>query len=632
MGPFRLAVLACAVAGTLAVVDGVWSAVTAATSMIEARDRMATAARGLLSGRVDAAGTEFRLAEDAARRADAAMHRPGIGVADLLPFVGDDVDAVQALASASVEVAASGRALVQAARDARWEGRSVPGLLPGGGVDLPVLEAAGPSLATAAARITEAQALLEPFGREGLIGPLGDAVTQARTLIDERAPLVRSASDLTRLLPGLLGGQERRRYFLAMQNLSAPRGSGGFLGLYGILEADDGRVRLRRLESTGTLDRSRQRGDRGDGGSGGRGAVQAPAELRRRYARFGGLTHFAAANYSPDFPQTAEVLLDLYEQSGAGQLDGVIAADPLWLSYVLRATGPVYTRAWDSPIRSENVSTVLQHDSFLLPKKRSDHVQREIGLAVWRSVVGGPLEPVALADALTRGTEERHLQVYSRHEGEEAVVRRLGASGEVRLGDNPLFVVWQDATNSKTGYFARRETTQRVTLHPDGSATVTTEVTLRNEAPPGPPSLLLGSGNSGDPVGYFAAYVNVYLPRNAEDVRSRVVGGPSLGLVEEEFGRPVLMELLGAPAGSTATMEVSYRVSEVARRVGAAWEYRLDFLPQPSLYPESLTVDVAVPDSSEVVTSSAGSRVADTAVRFAASSTVPRSFWVRYAV
>jgi len=170
----------------------------------------------------------------------------------------------------------------------------------------------------------------------------------------------------------------------------------------------------------------------------------------------------------------------------------------------------------------------------------------------------------------------------------------------------------------------------RVSLAADGSATVETEVTLENQAPEGPPSPLLGAGTTGDPVGYFAAFVNVYLPEAATAVETSVEPGLSLGILEHEFGHPVVMELVGAPPGAEATMTVTYEVPEALVRRGDAWEFRLGYLPQPALTASGLQVEISVPPGAEVVGAWPGLTAAGPALRFQGAPATRTGIWVRF--
>ncbi|MGH3927238.1 MAG: DUF4012 domain-containing protein, partial [Pseudonocardiaceae bacterium] len=370
----------------------------------------------------------------------------------------------------------------------------------------------------------------------------------------------------------------------------------------GILAADDGSISLETFEHVARL--------------GTVPPIQAPRDVEARYSRFGGTTHFIAANYSPDFPTSAEVILEMWRRSGAPPLDGVIAADPVLMSYLLNAYGSVSTSVWPEPLTPETVSTILHRDTFTLPKGDSDAAQEGIGEAFWGTVLDNPLPIGGLIDPLTRGVRERHLQVYSTDPEEQDALVDLGAGGQVELTSNPLYVVWQDATAARAGFFARKQGVHRVSLAADGSATVETEVILENGAPDGPPSSLLGEGATGDPIGYFAAFVNVYLPQGATDVESSVEPGVPLGIVEQEFGHPVATELIGAPPGEEARMTVTYEVPEAAVRRGDVWEYRLGYLPQPALSPSGLMVEINLPPEAEVVATSPGLTPSGLGLRF----------------
>jgi hypothetical protein len=245
-------------------------------------------------------------------------------------------------------------------------------------------------------------------------------------------------------------------------------------------------------------------------------------------------------------------------------------------------------------------------------------------------VLDNPLPIGGLIDPLTRGVRERHLQVYSVDLEEQDALLDLGAGGQVELPSNPLYVVWQDATAARAGFFAEKETVHRVSLTADGSATVETEVILENHATDGPPSPLLGEGATGDPIGYFAAFVNVYLPQGATDVESSVEPGVPLGIVEQEFGHPVATELLGAPPGEQARMAVTYEVPGAVVRRGDVWEYRLGYLPQPALTPAGLEVEIALPPGAEVVATSPGLTPAGPGVRFEGAPAARTGIWVRF--
>jgi hypothetical protein len=612
----RRILAAVGIVAFLALLDGAWAATTSVRGLQQVRFQLEAAAEDLAAGRLDDADSRFGLARTFADRAGNLTLHPAGALADVVPLIGDDVDAVQTMARSVGRVADAGTSLVQAARAVGWDGSGLPGTEAGGRIDLDPIEDAAPFLDQAAIRMGEARQLLEPLRTESLFGFVANAATDVRLGVTERERDMRTAAGLAEVLPTFLGGDEPREYFVALQNLSAPRGTGGFLGLYGILRVENGTAELQALEHANRFPEVPP--------------IDAPPDVETRYARFGGTTHLIAANYSPDFPTTAGVILDIWEAAGRDPLDGVMAMDPVWMAHVLEAVGPVETPAWPEPLTSANLSDVLHRASFTLPQPDSDRTQEAIGKALFEALLERPLPGRGLGEALARGAREGHLRVYSAREEEQARFEELGVAGRVVLLDNPLFVVWQDAVNSRAGYFARRETEVRVTLNPNGSAQVETEVNLVNEAPDGPPSILLGQGATGDPVGYFAALVNVYLPEEAEVAEIAVEPGISLGILEEEFGRPVAAELVGAPPGERSSMTVTYEVPEALVHRGDAWEYRLGYLPQPALTPSGLEVEIVVPPGAEVVDASPGLTAPGPTLRFQGAPATRTGIWVRF--
>jgi hypothetical protein len=190
--------------------------------------------------------------------------------------------------------------------------------------------------------------------------------------------------------------------------------------------------------------------------------------------------------------------------------------------------------------------------------------------------------------------------------------------------------VWQDATNNKAGYFAHKEISHHVELQADGSAEISTRITLDNRAPDGPPSVLLGTGSSGDPPGYYAAYLSLYLPQEAVEIESELSDASGLGLVEQEFGRPVVFELLAVGPGKSVRLEVRYVVPSATEDAGDVLEYRMDLLPQPALRPESVTVEIVLPGGAALAEADPDMIDEGTTLRFEGAPTVPQQLWVRF--
>ncbi len=111
------------------------------------------------------AETSFSLAEADAARAQGAAEHPSPRLLGFLPVIGDDARAVRAMSRSAVLAAQAGNELVTAARDAGWDGTSVPGFEPGGRIDLDLVNAAEPALAQAATLMGRAREELAPIDR-----------------------------------------------------------------------------------------------------------------------------------------------------------------------------------------------------------------------------------------------------------------------------------------------------------------------------------------------------------------------------------------------------------------------------------------------------------------------------------
>jgi hypothetical protein len=612
----RTVVLVATAAILLLAFDAAWAVLATRSSLESTRRELECGGEAIREGDLQTAVACTARATDSAASAQWFRFHPSVVLGGLLPWIGDDVEAVGSMTSAVGWAASGAASLADAALAAGWEGDAAVVVGPDGVVDLDAVAAAAPGLEGAAADFQQASREIGAIEVDSLVAPLRTAVTDAREVLDPQTRLVVSARDLSWLLPDMLGADGVRRYLLAFQNLSAPRGTGGYLGVVGVLEAVGGRVSLASLDPVGDVPVVPP--------------VPVPDEIARRYGPFGVETTMWASNYSPDVQASSKIAMDIWAAAGRPAVDGVVWADTVWMAAMVGASEPVTSAAWPEPITADNLVDILNRQVFeTTDTPATNEAQTRIGSDLWASVLANQADPQELATAMSTGTRSGHFAAFSTSPDTQAILARLGAAGRFELGDTPLAVVWQDAAANRAGYFADLGVSSSVTLAPDGAATVRTDVSMRNEAPDGPPSILLGGLEGGAAPGYWGVDVEVYLPTDAERPRVRV-DVPSITGFDEAFGHPVVDAFLYADSGGGATATISYDDPSAGVESDGAWTYATQIRPQPTLRPVTHTLEIVLPEGAEVLEAPEGAQVSDTTVRWTGAPTQPIELVVRY--
>src|ERR687896_198607 len=93
----------------LLVLDAIWAGTTLVRGLSRARSELATGIESIVTGDPQAAAPHFFAAREAADGALGAVGHPSLGIARLLPVVGENIDAAAAVADASGATAAAAR-------------------------------------------------------------------------------------------------------------------------------------------------------------------------------------------------------------------------------------------------------------------------------------------------------------------------------------------------------------------------------------------------------------------------------------------------------------------------------------------------------------------------------------------
>jgi len=484
-------------------------------------------------------------------------------------------------------MAESGSALSAAGARAASEARgTTPIRLANGSVPLERIVALQAPARDALSSLATAEERLDGARSPVLIAPVARRLDLLSAKVHQVRREVEVAGMASELAPAMLGSDRPRRYFLALQTPSELRGSGGFIGNFGEISADRGRLKLERLGRTADLN---------TGGNPTQRRLVAPADYLARYSRFDPAMTWQNITMSPDFPSVAQAITNLYPQSGGRPVDGVIAVDPIGLAGLLKAVGPVQVKEWPVPITADNAAQILLFDQYvrLQGDARVDFLAR-VTDAVWQRLTTSTPGFAELAQALSPVMAEKHIQLASTDPGEEQALGRLGVAGAMApVQGDFLAVVTQNASANKIDWFLRRAIDYRARFDPGtGEVRSKLRITLRNGAPGGGlPDYVIGSETVPPlPKGANKVYLSVYSPLGAS--AATLDGRPLLLESQLERNRRVYSAYVVIPAGGSSTIELDLKGRVESPDGEDSGGYNLDLHRQPFLAPDSVTTSL----------------------------------------
>jgi hypothetical protein len=396
---------------------------------------------------------------------------------------------------------------------------------------------------------------------------------------DKVSQLVGRTSSVLELLPRLLGSEGPRRYFVAFQTPVEARGTGGLVGAYAILSADHGRVAIERRGSDEDLPIS------------GEPVIDMGPEYTAAYGRFGATRDFRNANMSPYFPDAAKILAAMWQSTTGQRVDGVIATDPIALSYVLGAVGPTELKETGDSLTKDNVVRLTLSDAYARypnPKQRKAYLQ-EVSSAIFDHLLTSSVDRTSqLLSAMTRATTEGRLLMWSSTDDVEAKLAPTRAGGVLPSGKAPFAgVVINNAAGSKLDYYLTTSVKYVGAACTGGRRSTTVTVSLNNAAPDhGLPSYVMtrADTSANKSPGAERLLISLHATQGAQLAGVRVNGQPATAAQHDEGGRPVWMVDTEIPSGTTATLTLTLDEPSARGKAGV-WV-------QPGVHPSTLKVAV----------------------------------------
>ena len=334
-------------------------------------------------------------------------------------------------------------------------------------------------------------------------------LTSVLLLLPKVQSYVQQGQGLIDLVSWLLGVGQPRRFLVQTMDRAELRPGGGFTGQYGILQIQNGRMEPFSLQDVTELDYNSNGAELGR---------QAPPQYRS-WMNFGnwGLRD---SNLSGDFPTTAQLAMQVYQDEGGGPVDGDIAFTPTVIDHILNVIGPIKVPQYNETITAQNLEDRLhyyqQNSNAIALQQQKTGTHNAATRKAFTTLLGKLLLdkvrhlPVPtlmkIVQNATKDIQSRDLEIYFNNPQAEAWLVAHGYSGGMSTfsKQDGFMVVQANLSISKASQYVHTTYQDNIAIDTQGGATHTLTITLDYQQK-GP---VYGQNT-------YADYIRVYAPADA---------------------------------------------------------------------------------------------------------------------
>jgi hypothetical protein len=236
-----------------------------------------------------------------------------------------------------------------------------------------------------------------------------------------------------------LSRKEKSTFLLLFQNKNELRPGGGYIGSFGILKINQGRVVFVDTHDTNIFDS--------------RVATQVdPPKAMKDWLGIKDL-ELRDSNWSPDFKINAKQADYFYHlEGGQEKLDGVIALSSKLLPSFLKIVGPVKVQGYPGTYNSENAIEQLEYQVEKgywdqgIEKGRRKYIMKEMSKSVIKKAQSlSWTEKKKLFNRIEQHLNEKDVLIYFKDKKLQQKIKTLGWSGEIKSVKNSDFLMMVDA-------------------------------------------------------------------------------------------------------------------------------------------------------------------------------------------
>ncbi len=382
-----------------------------------------------------------------------------------------------------------------------------------------------------------------------------DKRTQFTTLasqLETASQSVQQFAGMADLLSSLAGKEHLRRYLFIFQNQTELRPTGGFMGSMAEVTIDKGAIQKVVVPPGGTYDLKGQLTTH----------LISPAPLHLINADW----QFQDANWSPDFPTSADKIRWFWSKSGGPTLDGVVALNASIVEKLLAITGPIDLPAYGKTIDSSN---------FMLETQTQVEIDYDHTANTPKKFVGDLMQAMLermktftnddwmkVAALVSNSLESKDIQISLTDPSEQSAIASYGWSGQMKETDgDSLALIEANIAGQKTDGVISETANLVADIQDDGSIIDTVTLTRTHHGQKG--TLFSGVRN--------VSYLRTYVPQGSQLLDASGFAAPSSTLFKKPQDDDVPDPDISAIEAQTHTDHGIEATEEGSRSVFGGW-------------------------------------------------------------
>jgi len=349
--------------------------------------------------------------------------------------------------------------------------------------------------------------------------------------------IVNSISSVVSDLPQILGVDGEKKYIFWFQNSNEIRPTGGFIGSYGIVTLESGKLKNLVIDDIYNP----------DGQIDVRGIKVDPPEPIKNLLKEDRL-YLRNSNWDPDFTKSSKAFDDLYFKITGETIDGYVALDLDFVERLLKITGPIFLASYNEDINADNFEERAQYYSGF------DYKEGSADKKSFLTVLGGKmLERIfslkkeylpMLIKEVGNSLDQRHVQAYFSNSSINVLLKdKKWDGGLVDSDGDYLYVVNANLGGTKSNYYVENKMTYEInSMTRDGLLRANLYLDYKNTAE-----------SEAWPGGPYTNYVRVLTKEGSKITGAKIIYN---GGVEVDIFNDVIV----SKVGNKNSFETSFKV------------------------------------------------------------------------